>query len=95
MVFAQPLIDVGVAILVAYALAEYCKFTRKAEKGFSWLALGGVWLLFAGIFPVAATIGSYVGASVWTGISQIFEVIGWIFALIGVLFVAYEVLVQK
>ena len=95
MVFAQPLVDVGVAILVAYALAEYCKFTRKSVKGFTWLALGGVWLLFAGLFPVAATLGNYVGTSVWVGIAQLFEVIGWIFALIGVLFIAYEVLVQK
>ena len=96
MVFAQPLVDVGRAMLLAYVFAEYCKFTRKAEKGFSWIALAGIWLIFAGLFPVTvATFGGYVGESVWVGIGQIFEILGWLFALIGTLFVAYEVLVQK
>jgi hypothetical protein len=94
MVF-EGLVGVGVAIIFALALAEYAKWRSKAERGWNWLAVAGVWFIFAGSFAVATTIGGYVGASVWSGISAIFEVLGWVFALIGTLLVAYEVLVEK
>lgn len=95
MVFANALVDVGVAVLLACAIADYCKFTRKSPKGFSWLMLGGLWLVFAGLFGVTGTLGTYIGATVWGNLGQIFEILGWLFALIGTLFVAYEVLVEK
>jgi hypothetical protein len=95
MVFALNLVDVGVALMFIYALAEYAKYTRAARKGFSWLALSGVFLVFAGTFGVATTLGTYLGTAVWEGLGQLFEVLGWLFALIGTVFIAYEVLVER
>ena len=92
---ALELVELGLAFLLGCSLAEYFKFRAKAAKGFQWLAVAGVWFLFAGTFSIATTLGSYIGVSAWTGIETIFEVIGWIFALIGTLFVAYEILVEK
>jgi len=101
MVFANPLIDLGIAFLVACVLAEYFKFRNKADKGFMWLALAGVWFIFAGSFASTLTLMHYVGTGWYstTGetmtIAGIFEIIAWIFALIGSLFVAYQILVEK
>lgn len=94
MVF-EGLVGLGVAFLLGVALAEYAKFRAKADKGFNWLAVAGVWFLFAGTFGAATTLGGLVGTGAWTSIAMIFEVIGWIFALIGTLFVAYQALVEK
>jgi len=99
MVFASPLIDLGIAFLLAGVLAEYFKFRNKADKGFMWLALAGVWFIFAGSFALTPTLASYVGTG-WHSVGQmsiagIFEVIAWIFALIGTLFIAYQILVEK
>ena len=94
MVF-EGLIGVGVALLLGTALAEFSKFRHKSEKGWSWIALGGAWFLFAGTFT-ASSVGSLIGApAVWAGIGQVFEVLGWLFALIGAVFVAYETLIVK
>ena len=99
MVFASGLAELGLAFLIGVTLANYFKF--KAKKGLNWLALAGVWFLFAGTFNVATLYGpdilsTYIGsASTWAGIQAIFAIIGWIFALIGTLFVAYEILAEK
>lgn len=100
MIFANPLIDLGIAFLVACVLAEYFKFRNKADKGFMWLALAGVWFIFAGSFALTPTLASYVGTGWYSAAGQmsiagIFEIIAWIFALIGSLFVAYQILVEK
>ena len=101
MVFATPLMDMGIVLLLGCVLAEYFKFRQKAEKGFMWLALAGVWFIFAATFAVTPTLYAHVG-SAWmspTGeemtIAGIFEIIAWIFALIGTLFIAYQILVEK
>jgi len=94
MVF-EGLVGLGVAVLLGLALAEYAKWRSKAERGWNWLAVAGVWFIFAGAFGVATTLGGYIGAATWSGISAIFEVLGWIFALIGTLLVAYELLVER
>ena len=99
MVFTEATIDMGIAILIAVALAEYFKWRSKADKGFTWLALAGVWLVFAGATNVAAGGGAALAAyglgGVVTGLSWLFAVIGWIFALVGTLFIAYQTLAEK
>ncbi|MEM5801830.1 MAG: hypothetical protein QXQ18_00360 [Candidatus Aenigmatarchaeota archaeon] len=89
------LVDLGVAILLVAALAEYFKFRGKADKGFSWLAVSGVFFVFAGTFGTATTLGSYIGSAAWGGLGQLFEVLGWLFALVGTIFVAYQTLVER
>ena len=94
MLFAG-LIDLGVAFLLAVVFAEYTKYKAKAKKGFNWITLAGIWFIFAGSFAAAPHLGAYIGASVWSGIEQIFEILAWIFALVGTLFIAYELLMEK
>lgn len=89
------LVDLGIAFLLATVFAEYFKFRKKAEKGWNWIILAGVWFLFAGTFGIATSLGTYLGASVWSGIEQIFEILAWIFALVGTLFIAYEAFIEK
>lgn len=94
-VLLEGLAGLGVAFLLGVALAEWAKFRSKAEKGFNWIALAGVWFLFAGSFVAAPSLGAYLGATTYASIGSIFEIVGWIFALIGTLFAAYEILVEK
>ncbi len=95
MVFEASLVDVGIALLLAVALAQYAKFRDKAEKGFNWLAASGVFLIFAGLMPVTSTLSGFVTSGIWNGVGSVFEIIGWVFALVGTIFVGYESLVEK
>ncbi len=94
MVF-EGFIDLGVAIFVLLALAEYSKHVRKGEKGWHWLAVAGVWFLFAGTFPMLeASLGSYF-PGFWSPLTQLFEIVAWFLALIGTLLVLYEKVLQE
>ncbi len=94
MVF-EGLVGLGIALLFGTALAEYSKFRQKSTRGWNWLALAGAWFIFAGSFGVATALAPYVTATLWEGISLLFQTLGWLFALIGAIFVAYETLVEK
>jgi uncharacterized membrane protein HdeD (DUF308 family) len=95
-VAVSPLLaPLGIAFLLAAVFAEYLKFRNVAKKGFNWLILAGVFFLFAGTFPVAYNLESYLGISVWNGLAQLFEILGWLFALVGTLFIVYEAFIEK
>jgi hypothetical protein len=83
-------IGLGVALLLAPAIAEYAKIRHKADKGFNWLAASGVFFLFASTFTVAGIWG--LDQAVWMGIGTVFEVVGWLLALVGTIFVGYQIL---
>jgi len=89
------LLDLGIAFLLAAALAEYLKFRNVAKKGFNWIIVAGVFFLFAGTFSTATALGSYLGTSVWNGLAQLFEILGWLFGLVGTLFIVYEAFIEK
>lgn len=91
----SPLAGLGLSFLLAVALAEFAKFRSKADKGFNWLATAGIWFLFAGTFISGVTLEGFLTPAIWSGLKSVFEVLGWLFALIGTLFVAYEVMVEK
>jgi hypothetical protein len=95
MVFGATLVDAGVGVLILVALAQYAKVRDKSEKGYNWLAAGGVILLFSGLFVAAPALGNLLGLGVWNGLGDFFQVVGWIFALVGVVFVAYETVIEK
>jgi protein-S-isoprenylcysteine O-methyltransferase Ste14 len=98
MVFDAGLMDAGVAIFILVALAQYARIRDKSEKGYNWLAAAGVILLFAGLFSVAPALGDLIGGSqgsIWNFLESAFEIIGWIFALVGVVFIGYETIVEK
>ena len=95
MAVIEDLVLLGLAFLLAPVFAEYSRIRKKAEKGFNWLAAAGILFLFAGtmgtsIMPatLAATLGELY-------IRELFYVVGWVFALIGAVLGAYEVLAKK
>ena len=94
MVFESSLIDIGVAFLLAVALAEWAKIRRKSEKGYGWLAAGGIFFLFAGTINPNILLGVHTYLSS-LGLDTIFATVGWILALIGTLFIGYETLLEK
>ncbi len=92
--FGATLIDVGIAFLVIVALAEFAKIRKVSEKGFGWLAVAGVFFLFAGTINSVALPGLYTYISgLW--LDTIFSVVGWILALVGTLFIGYETLLER
>lgn len=93
MVF-EGLVGLGIAILLGVALAEYAKWRSKAERGWNWLAVAGVWFIFAGALSVVPALSATLTWGTYS-VADIFSVLGWIFALVGTLLVAYEVLVEK
>jgi pilus assembly protein TadC len=95
MVFGVTLVDAGIGVLILVALAQYAKVRDKSEKGYNWLAAGGALLLFAGLFVAAPALGNLIGSGIWNGLGNLFQVVGWIFALVGVVFVAYETVIEK
>lgn len=92
--FDISLIEIGIALLLGAALAEYAKFKRRSEKGWAWIATAGVLFLFAGTFVGVTPVDQFLTFGTY-GLKDIFAVIGWLFALIGAIFVAYEVLLEK
>jgi len=97
MVF-EGMVGLGIALLLAPAIAEYAKLRHKANKGFAWLAVSGVFFLFASSFAVTTTVGTWIegtGGTTWALVGNVFEAVGWILALIGTLFVGYEIILEK
>jgi len=76
----------GIALLLAPALAEFAKLRGKAEKGFAWIGAAGVMILLAYVFS-AVTIGYDLSIG-----TTIFGALGLISALVGTIFVAMNLL---
>lgn len=96
MVF-EGMVGLGIALLLAPAIAEYAKLRHKASKGFAWLAVAGVFFLFASSFAVTEAVGTWVDPEleIWTLVGNFFVGLGWFLALLGTLFVGYEILLEK
>jgi hypothetical protein len=95
MVF-EGLVGLGLAFLLAPAIAEFAKIRHKAEKGFSFMALAGASFLFAASFdmlPLISEQGAYLQVIQMGGL--IFQGIGWLSALVGWAFIMYEMLLEK
>lgn len=88
----EGVIDYGIALLVGLVLAHYAGFTKRTHKGWTWLAVAGIFLIFGGLNTALLIPALQVDLTL---VSQIFTVLGWIFALIGSVFVAYELLLGK
>lgn len=95
MVF-EGLIGLGIAFLLAPAIAEFAKIRNKADKGFSLLALAGVSFLFATSFEVLPLISA---SDAYLQVIQpgnlVFQGLGWLLALFGWAFIMYEILLEK
>ncbi len=89
----EGFIGVSIAIFLIITLAEISKFRLRAKIGFSWIALSGIIFLFLGVTKLSTNLKYFFGEI--SLISIILEMIGWIFILIGTLFISYEVLVER
>jgi len=95
MVLFEGVVGLGIACLLAPAIAEYAKMRNKADKGFGWVAVAGVMFLFSGASSATTTLFGTGGYLAGLPVAMLFEIVGWLFALIGTIFVGYEVLVEK
>lgn len=88
---AIELIYLAIAALLAPALAEMAKIRKKADKAFTWIAVGGVLFVLAATFSVVDL--SVVGITgVSSGLVSIFSVIGLVAVLIGALMTSIALL---
>jgi hypothetical protein len=83
MVF-EGLVGLGIACLLAPAIAQFAGTRKKAERGYNWIAIGGLMFLLAATFSIELWTLTKLTEISRVG-SQIFQTIGWIFVLIGVL----------
>lgn len=79
----------GVGFLLAMAFAQYAKV--KSTKGWQLIAVAAVLFLFSAAWAAPA-VGAYL-ASVAL-LRELFELLAWLFVLIGAIFVAYETLLE-
>lgn len=91
----EGLMYLGIAFLLAPVFAEWAKIRHKAEKGFNWFAVAGAFFLFAASFAIPSISGTSAIISVVAPLETVFEIIGWLFALIGAVFIGYETLLEK
>lgn len=92
MVIINTTTDLGLALLLAVVFAEYAKARAKSTRGWTWVGVAGIFLVFAGI---PSTVVAPIPAEASTIIGTMFAVLGWLLALIGTIFVAYETLLEK
>lgn len=85
---AVDLIWLGIALLLAPALAEFAKIRDK--KGFMWIASGGVMYLLAAAFMYDIPGLGLAGTLQWGTV--LFSVIGLIAVLVGAITVLMNVL---
>jgi hypothetical protein len=75
--------------LLAPAIAQFAGTRKKAERGYNWLAIGGLMFILAAAFGIDFwTLAKLTDISGWG--SQLFQIIGWIFVLAGVLSALFE-----
>jgi len=89
MVIFEGTLGLGIGFLLAVALAQYAKF--KSGKGMQLIAVAGVMLLLSAAWGIPA-VGSYLVQVAL--LKDVFELLAWLFVLIGVIFVAYETLLE-
>jgi len=80
----------GLVCLLAPAIAEYAGFRKKTARGFDWIAVAGLLFLLAGAFDIVTfwTLGGL--EQLGSGGNLLFQLIGWIFILVGVLTAAFH-----
>ena len=87
MVF-EGVVGLGVALLLAAALAEWAKYRQRRERAFRFLAGAGFLLVASGVFSLVPPFGEF--ASVYSGLRNLLELLGAVSALLGVVFLIYE-----
>ncbi len=81
----------AIATLLAPVFAEYAKIRVKAERQFNFIAAAGIFFLLALAFN-ASFLALAGGAGIY-GL-YLFEFLGWIFLLVGVLWAVFGGLIK-
>lgn len=85
------LVYLAIAALLAPALAEMAKMRAKADKAFTWIAVGGVLFMLAAAFSIVDL--SLVGiASISVPLVSLFSIIGLVAVLVGSLMASIALL---
>lgn len=79
----------GVGFLLAIALAQYAKV--KSTKGWQLIAVAAVLFLFSATWAAPAVEGYLASIAL---LRELFELLAWLFVLLGAIFVAYETLLE-
>ena len=82
----------ALATLLAPVFAEYAKIRGKADKAFSFIGTSGVFLLLAMGFQLEF-FTAFAGQAAMYGV-YLFQFLGWLVLLIGVLWAASRLLTK-
>ena len=93
MVLFEGTLGIGMALLLAVALAELAKVRQKYEKAFSWLAVGGIMFLAANVFSLPPVFS--LTAQLNTYLNQLFLALGKITVIAAAVYLAVELFGMK
>jgi hypothetical protein len=82
---------IALATLLAPVFAEYAKIRTRAERQFNFIAAAGIFFLLA-FASVNAAFLAVAGQTMLVG--MIFEFVGWVFLLVGVLWAVFTGLIK-
>lgn len=91
---AVELIYLAIAALLAPALAEMAKIRAKADKAFTWVAVGGVLFVLSASFAFAdlSLVGIPVTSNMTAPLVSLFSIIGLVAVLVGSLMASVALL---
>ncbi len=80
---AVELIYLAIAALLAPALAEMAKIRAKADKAFTWVAVGGVMFVLSAAFAFTDLSLVGIAATLTLPLVSLFSIIGLVAVLVG------------
>ncbi len=89
---AVEMIYLAIAALLAPALAEMAKIRAKADKAFTWVAVGGVMFVLSASFALVDLSIVGIAASITAPLVSLFSIIGLVAVLVGSLMASIALL---
>ncbi len=89
---AVELIYLAIAALLAPALAEMAKIRAKADKAFTWVAVGGVMFVLSASFALVDLSIVGIAATMTAPLVSLFSIIGLVAVLVGSLMASVALL---
>ncbi len=86
------LVYLAIAALLAPALAEMAKIRAKADKAFTWVAVGGVMFVLAAAFGMVDLSIVGIAATMTLPLVSLFSIIGLVSVLVGSLMASIALL---
>ncbi len=89
---AVEMIYLAIAALLAPALAEMGKMRAKADKAFTWVAVGGVMFVLSASFALVDLSIVGIAASMTAPLVSLFSIVGLVAVLVGSLMASIALL---